>query len=225
MKNLIKISLYTALGILFITGCNKKESAEEGKDSLNQYNTSQNGSGTAGGQTSAQDGSSTSADARTSVTTDKRSTVMSVIGPRTYKEPVKIHVNKNDAVTIGIFSYGDNRERKLRVLRNGKPWSDPLTQRNRTVKFTLYEQGDYELYPAELTYDESKEIPMDSLARPGVVNSYADGGSEMAFLGYTDYHYHGAGPNRGLIVVIMDSDFDRMLPGTIASVAIKRSQK
>jgi hypothetical protein len=220
MKNLIKISLFSALGIACISGCNKKETAEESLlDSLKQQAASENGPGQNSGSTKSD------ADSRTSVTTDKRSPVMSVVGPRTYKEPVKVHVNKNDAVTIGIFSYGDNRERKLRVLRDGKPWSDPLTQRNRTVKFKLSEPGDYELYPAELTYDESKEIPMDSLARPGVSNSYADGGSEMAFLGYTDYHYHGSGPNRGLIVVIMDSDFDRMLPGTIESVAIKRAQK
>ena len=219
MKTLIKISLYSTLGILFLIGCNKKESAEEAKDSTKQYTTGESGSA----QNSGQNGSD--ANSRTSVTTDKRTPVMSVIGPRTYKEPVKVHVNKNDAVTIGIFSYGDNRERKLRVLRNGKPWSDPLTQRNRTVKFKLYEPGDYELYPEELTYDESKAVPMDSLAKPGVSSSYADGGSEMAFLGYTDYHYHGGGPNRGLIVVIMDSDFDRLLPGTVASIATKRAEK
>jgi len=219
MKTLIKISLYSTLSILFALGCNKKESAEVGIDSTKQHTTGESGS------TKSSEPNEGSADSRTSVATDKRQPVMSVIGPRTYKEPVKVHVNKNDAVTIGIFSYGDNRERKLRVLRNGKPWSDPLTQRNRTVKFKLYEPGDYELYPEELTYDESKTMPMDSLAKPGVSNSYADGGSELAFLGYTDYHYHGGGPNRGLIVVIMDSDFDRMLPGTVASIATKRAER
>lgn len=221
MKNLIKISLYGTLIILFIFGCNKKDSADEAKDSLAQYTNTGNGSS----QNSASGEKGSDANPRTSVTTDKRSPVMSVVGPRTYKEPIKVHVNKNDAVTVGIFSYGDSHERKLHVLRNGKPWSDPLTQRNRTVKFKLYEPGDYELWPEELTYDESKAVPLDSLARPGVVNSYSDGGSEMAFLGYTDYHYHGGGPNRGLIVVLMDSDFDRMLPGTIQSVAIKRAQQ
>ncbi len=219
MKNLIKLTLYCSLGILFMVGCSKKESPETAFDSLAQANRTADGS--AQNSTSNEGGT----DSRTSVTKDKRSQVMSVIGPKTHKDPVKVHVTKNDAVTIGIFSYGDNRERKVRVLLNGKPWSDPLTQRNRTVKFKLYEPGDYELYPEELTYDKAKTIPMDSVGRHGVTNSYSDGGSEMSFLGYTDYHYHDSGPNRGLIIVIMDSDFDRMLPGTMENIAIKRGAK
>lgn len=202
---------------LLAMGC-KKEASQSPQNSsggteVEQPGAANSGSGASGSASQPRPGGGSSV----SETYKNGQYIMTVIGPHKTSEPIKVHVEKNDAVTVGMFSYGDNVQRKLRIFRDKKPWSDPLAKTDRTVKFHLSEPGDYELYAYEITKDESKANLFDSTRSPMVQNSYQDGGAQMAFLGYSDFHYHEP-QHRGLMVIIMDSDFDRMLPGTVATI-------